>query len=141
MLPEHDTTDLLFKEGVAIRVAATETYRMDIDNDRIEGYLDDVEALKQAVYKEINTERDIYPIYNSYGVKKRDLFGKPKPYAFMMLTMRIKDALTDDDRIKDVHSFYYHEELSFKDNLVMSFVVDSIYGNFKIEEVNAYGGI
>lgn len=139
MLPEHDTTDLFFKEGVAIRVAATETYRMDIDNDRIEGYLDDVEALKQAVYKEINTERDIYPIYNNYGVKKRDLFGKPKPYAFMMLTMRIKDALTDDDRIKDVHSFYYHEDLSIKDNLVMSFVVDSIYGSFKIEEVNAYG--
>ncbi len=117
------------------------THKMLIDEERVIGYTDGVEAIKQFIYKCINTEKGIYPIYPSFGVKKRDLFGKPKNYAFAVLTRRITDALMLDDRIDDVYDFRYHEELSKDLNLGMSFRVNLVGTDEKIniEEVLLLG--
>ena len=114
---------------------------MLIDEERVKGYTDGEEAVKQFIYKCINTEKGIYPIYPNFGVKKRDLFGKPKNYAFVVLTRRITDALMLDDRIEDVYEFKYHEDWSQDLNLGMSFKV-SLVGREKtvnIEEVLLVG--
>lgn len=76
--------------------------------DRINGYIDDLESVKQAVYLILGTERYRFPIYSwDYGVELEDLFGKPMPYVMSELPRRIKDALIQDDRIEDVVDFEF----------------------------------
>lgn len=94
---------------------------------RINGYVDDVDALIQAIYLILSTERYQYVIYSwNYGVELLDLIGKPMPYVMAELPRRIKDALTQDDRIDDVIDF----EFEVKGNkLHTTFVVVSNLGN------------
>lgn len=137
MIPtiDKEINELLEDRLELERVKPSKTYKMDIERERIRGYCDEIEALKQAIYKELNTEKGEYVIYGNYGLKKKDLFGEEKRWAYMILTDRIRDALIDDDRINDVHNFLYNDEMSKKDNLCLSFVVDSIYGEFEVSEV------
>lgn len=137
MIPtiDKEINELLEDRLELERVKPSKTYKMDIERERIRGYCDEIVALKQAIYKELNTEKGEYVIYGNYGLKKKDLFGKEKRWAYMILTDRIRDALIDDDRINDVHNFLYNDEMSKKDNLCLSFTVDSIYGEFEVSEV------
>ncbi|MDY3922757.1 MAG: DUF2634 domain-containing protein [Ezakiella sp.] len=137
MIPEVDKDiNELLKDKIEIeKVKPSKTYRMDIVRERIIGHCDGIEALKQAIYKELNTEKGEYVIYGDYGLKKKDLFGKEKRWAYMILTDRIRECLIDDDRINDVHSFLYIDDMSRKDNLCLSFVVDSIYGEFEVDRL------
>ena len=75
----------------------------DEEYDRISGYVDGLDAVAQAVYLILSTERYKFIIYSwDYGVELVDLFGKPMPYVRAELPRRIKDALVTDNRIKDV---------------------------------------
>lgn len=132
------SADLLRREEDA-RAAPSRTYQMRVSEDHILGVVDGREALKQAIYKEINTEPGVYPIYTHYGVQKADLFGKPKPYAYVVLCGRIKEKLELDDRILSVHSFRYEEEQSKRSDLCMSFSVSSIFGEIERMEVVVSG--
>ena len=50
-------------------------HRMIFDDGRISGECDGVEAVKQAIYNILNTERYQYIIYSwNYGVELKDLF-------------------------------------------------------------------
>lgn len=94
---------------------------------RINGYIDDIDALIQAIYLILSTERYQYLIYSwNYGVELNDLIGKPMPYVMAELPRRIKDALTQDDRIEDVTDFEF-EVVGKK--LHTTFVVVSNLGN------------
>lgn len=132
--------DTATDESGAISVAMTptqpnKTYKMMIDTDRIQGTIaDDLEAVKQAIYKIINTERYKFLIYSwNYGIELEDLFGKPIPYVLPEIPRRIKEALTQDDRIKDVLGF----DLTYnrKSDVLAKFTVVTIYGNLEIEKV------
>lgn len=132
--------DTATDESGAISVAMTptqpnKTYKMMIDTDRIQGTItDDLEAVKQAIYKIINTERYKFLIYSwNYGIELEDLFGKPIPYVLPEIPRRIKEALTQDDRIDDVLGF----DLSYdrKGNVLAKFTVVTIYGSVEIEKV------
>lgn len=139
MTPNFDNEYL--EQEIEIVLQPSFTHKMLIEEERVKGYTDGEEAVKQFIYKCINTEKGIYPIYPNFGVKKRDLFGKPKNYAFVVLTKRITDALMLDDRIEDVYEFKYHEDWSQDLNLGMSFKV-SLVGREKavnIEEVLLVG--
>lgn len=139
MTPNFDNEYL--EQEIEIVLQPSFTHKMLIEEERVKGYTDGEEAVKQFIYKCINTEKGIYPIYPNFGVKKRDLFGKPKNYAFVVLTRRITDALMLDDRIEDVYEFKYHEDWSQDLNLGMSFKV-SLVGRKKavnIEEVLLVG--
>lgn len=108
----------------------SKTYVMDIDGERIVGTMtDEIEAVKQAIYKILNTERYRYPIYSwNYGVELADLFGKPIAYVLPEIPRRIKEALVADGRIIDVTAF----ELSHdkRGNILAKFKVITIFGNF-----------
>lgn len=132
--------DTATDESGAISVAMTptqpnKTYKMMIDTDRIQGTItDDLEAVKQAIYKIINTERYKFLIYSwNYGIELEELFGKPIPYVLPEIPRRIKEALTQDDRIKDVLGF----DLTYnrKGDVLAKFTVVTIYGNLEIEKV------
>lgn len=99
--------------------------------DRISDYTDGLEALTQAIYLILSTERYEFIIYSwDYGIELIDLYGKPMPYVMAELPRRIKDALTQDDRISDVVDFEF--ETSGK-TLTVSFTVKSNIGNIATE--------
>ncbi len=111
----------------------TNTYKLNDVKDIIVDKCDMVEALKQAIVKILNTERYKYSIYSwNYGVEFLDLIGKPIPYAMSMAKVRIKEALTQDDRIFDVDAFYF---TLGKNEIHISFTVHTIYGEIQTERL------
>ena len=90
---------------------ANRTYYLNIDTDRVYGYTDDVEALKQTIYLILSIERYQHLIYSwDYGVELLDLFGKPMTYCMAEIPRRIKEALTQDNRIDDVVDFEFEHK-------------------------------
>jgi len=91
------------------------THRMNVNDMRVTGLIDGLEALKQSVYKALNTERYEYEIYGpDYGIELKDLFGQPKVLVYPILCYRIKECLEADDRIELVDGFFYVESGVFQ---------------------------
>lgn len=77
-------------------------------DDCIQGYIDEVEAIKQAALLIVNTERYEFPIYSwDYGIELYDLVGQPMPYVMSEVERRVEEALTQDDRIESVKDFEF----------------------------------
>ena len=112
------------------------TYKMDRVKNTVKGYTDGLEAVKQAIYKAIMTERYQYIMYSwNYGIELLDLFGEPVTYVCPELKRRISDALLCDDRITGVDGF----EFDFPEKGVVRviFAVHTIFGDVQAErEVN-----
>lgn len=125
MLPEINAVNQLDNE------IPSYTYRLDIQNNCIQGYVDDVEAITQAVYLILQTERYESLIYNFYyGVEFDSLIGQNRDYVNSEIKRRITEALTEDDRINDITNF----KISFNDDYAnVSFTVQSSVGNINIE--------
>ncbi len=89
---------------------ANKTYKIDFKSNRIDGFTDDLEAIKQAIYLILSTERYEHNIYSwDYGVELVDLYGQPLPYVISELERRITEALTQDDRIENVTDFEFEK--------------------------------
>jgi len=105
------------------------TYKLS--NEKIEGFVDGLEALKQAIYKVLATEQYEYPIYSfGYGIAWNELIGEERPYVRAEMKRMIQEALLRDDRIQEVDGFHF--EFS-GDVCRCMFEVLSIYGNVEIE--------
>lgn len=82
------------------------TYRLDLENKRIVGKIDDIEAIQQAVLLILQTERYKFEMYSwDYGVEMEDLRGASIPYVMSEVKQRLIDALTADDRIESLEDF------------------------------------
>lgn len=109
------------------------TYKMVLptreeEPTKFNGKTDELEAVKQAVYKILNTERYTYPIYSwNYGVELADLFGQPIPWVYPELERRITEALVWDDRINSVTEFEFE---NVKNEVHASFTVNTIFGSY-----------
>lgn len=134
LLPDTSPDELSGMKIATTETYPNKTYRMQIDAERISGDITaDMEAVQQAVYKILNTERYEYVIYSwNYGVELDDLFGKPMPYVLPEIPRRIREALVQDDRITDVTNF----DLSYtKDGSVLAkFTVITIYGDLEMKK-------
>lgn len=116
-------------EGGAIlrRIAGAQkqpckNYRMRFAENRVSGFCDGKEAMKQVVYKILNTERYQYVIYSwNYGIELQDLFGMPVSYVCPVLERRITEALLQDDRIAEVKGFSFDVSSPYK--VLAAFVV------------------
>ena len=130
-LPQGTDTDLNINIATT-SIVPNKSYRMKIADEKILGNIDELDAIAQACYKILNTERYQYVIYSwNYGIKLQDLFGKPIPYVYSELPRRIKEALTQDDRINSVEDF----ELSYdKGNVLAKFTVKTNLGNIEMEK-------
>lgn len=96
------------------------THKVNIPQDVVQGYTDDVEALQQAIYFMLGTERYHFPIYSwNYGVELQDLFGKPVSFVKPEVKRRVYEALVQDDRITNVTDFEFEQD---KNNLHVTFV-------------------
>lgn len=136
MIPRQDVTDVRFIEGVEEITYPSLTWKIDFELARMRGYVDDLQALAQAIYKVLNTERYDFIIYDdNYGLQLKDLYGKPKNYCYVVLIERIKECLEHDDRINLVHNFQYLKDKSKGDALTISYTVESIFGKIDLEGV------
>lgn len=112
------------------------TYGMDLDGNRVRGQVDGREAVKQAIFRILQTERYQYIIYPWwYGIETLDLYGKRVTYVCPELERRITEALLVDTCIRSVTDFEH--DLSTKGVVHTAFTVHTIYGDVKAEkEVN-----
>lgn len=123
MLPE--TGDIL-KQDFTVRKQPSMTYRLR--DGRISGYVDGLEAVEQAVYCILNTERFEHLIYSwNYGREFGDLFGQSMGVLESKVKKRIREALTQDDRIESVGAFSFSREGR---RLFVTFTVSSSLGSF-----------
>ena len=118
-----------YLEDLEIEEMPTKTYKMHLDQDYISGYCNEREALKQTVYKILNTERYQYIIYAwNYGIELSDLFGEPISYVCPEIERRVTEALIQDTRINSCSTFSF--DTREQGTVRVSFIVHSIYGDF-----------
>lgn len=121
------------EQDFEIAALPSHTYKLNMEKARSVDYTDGLEAVKQAVYKILLTERYDYVMYSgNYGIELKDLFGQPVSYVCPELERRITEALTWDDRIDSVSDFAF--DLSKKGVVAVSFTVNSIFGSFDTEK-------
>ena len=107
-------------------------HRMDLDRNLILGTCDSLEAVKQSVFKILNTERYSYLIYSwDYGIELMDLYGQPTMYVCPEIERRVKEALLQDDRITGVDEFEF--DISKKGVVSVAFTVHTLFGDLNEE--------
>ncbi|MHB8075110.1 DUF2634 domain-containing protein [Desulfosporosinus fructosivorans] len=112
------------------------TWKLDAAKDRIVGRLDGIEAVQQAAYKNLLTQRLRHLIYTAnYGSELEKLIGSNPVFVQSEITRMIREALTQDDRITSIENV---QTTVSGDSLLINFTVISSYGSFDmIQEVNA----
>lgn len=131
MIPKSNI--ILRDDNIKITQQPTKTYQMDLENERVIGNVEGLEAMKQAIFKILNTERYQYLVYSwNYGSEFQDLFGMPVTYVCPELERRITEALTWDKRIKEVTDFSF--DTSQRGKVIASFTVHTIYGDVITEK-------
>lgn len=108
------------------------SYTYKLTEERVRGYVDGANAVKQAIYKILMTERYKYIIYGfNYGVELDKIIGKGKSEAKAMLPDIIKSALCCDSRIFDAGNFEFKD--IDKESLLVRFTVSSTEGEIEAE--------
>ncbi|NLY46760.1 MAG: DUF2634 domain-containing protein [Tissierella sp.] len=126
MIPKVD--NIRIGEELEIVEEPSFTYSIDFGNNRIVKNIDGLEAMKQAIYLILNTERYKYLIYDwNYGIELTDLLGKDKAYVYSEFKRRIREALMADERITDVTDFLF--ETLNKNTILVRFTVHTIFGD------------
>ena len=129
MLPELNLINQLDEQMTSY------TYNINRNTNRISGYIDDKDAIIQAIYLILQTERYESMIYNwYYGVEFDGLIGKQRDYVTSELQRVIREALTEDDRILEVSDF----DITYtEDSALIIFLVETNIGDITVEwEVN-----
>lgn len=103
-----------------------------INTDRIEGYVDNIQAVKQAIYHILMTERYAYLIYDeNYGVELEQYIGADLDYIETTLEETLKEALMHDLRINDVKVNSINKVET--DKVLVNFTAFTIYGDLILE--------
>lgn len=138
MLPLYE--DLLelendFAEDFEVEKEPSKTFKIDWENSEVVGYVDGLEAIRQAIYLMLETERFTHAIYSwDYGFEKSKFTGAPNELVAFELEGAIKEALMQDDRIIDVKDFEIKRE---KDVAAVMFTAVTELGNIE-SEVNVF---
>jgi hypothetical protein len=113
-------------------VGPSKNYALKKNGERIFGFVDGIEAMKQAYYLILSTERYDHEIYSwNSGVEFKDLVGKSVTYVASEVKKRIKDALMQDDRTVDVYNFSVTIN---KSSVSVTYVAQTIYGEIEGEK-------
>ena len=131
MIPSGNT---ILTTGLNMVTMPSKQHRMNLDNNRIFGICDNLEAVKQSVFKILNSERYKYLIYSwNYGIELMDLYGKSPTFVCPEIERRVKDALVQDDRITSVDEFEF--DISKKGVVSVTFTVHTLFGDLDEEMV------
>lgn len=110
----------------------SKTYKMDLVQMTIGGWVDGLEAVKQAIYKILNTQKYDFLIYSwNYGSQLRELLGEQAALIYPELKQRITEALLADDRINSVEDFSFEAS---RGKVIAGFTVNTSEGSVVIEK-------
>ena len=120
---------MVFKD----RVEPSKTFNLIYETNRISGFCDGLDALKQTIYCRLLIPKDKFPIYHyTYGSELETLIGEPIYFAIPKIEYFIKDTLLEDDRITDVIDFEHEVD---SHTIHSTFTVVSNLGNVEAESV------
>ena len=126
------STNTVLTAEFSMSTMPSRQHNMDLDRNRILGTCDNLEAVRQSVFKILNSERYAYLIYSwDYGIELMDLYGQPPMYVCPEIARRVKEALAQDDRITEVDSFEF--DISRKGVVSVTFTVHTIFGDLDEE--------
>lgn len=130
MIPEviNDGLTLDFEE----EIEPSNTFKINNQLDRCYGTVDELEAMKQAVFLMLDIERYDYLIYSwNTGFEANDLIGQPIAFVVSEVKRRIRETLLQDDRITEVDSFIVTTN---KNKVHVQFTAHTIYGEIPSEK-------
>lgn len=129
MLPTQG--GILLQGGTPLVPAAqwpSRTYRADFAAGRIDGFTDGREAMEQAIYQILHTERFAWPIYSwNYGAELGRLTGRSVRVAQGELPRLLREALTQDARITGVRDVTVTQ--SGKREALVHFTAETVFGD------------
>lgn len=107
------------------------TYNIKFNGQPSFGQIDGLEAMKQAIFLMLNTERFVWEIYSwNYGIELADKIGADNtPLLQTNLSRVIADALIHDDRISAVDGFSFTHAGK---GLTISFAVTTTVGDIDV---------
>lgn len=120
-----------------LQTQESRTYAMDFRHKRISGFIEDKEAIMQAIWKILSTRRFVHLIYDDqYGldVMNRINVGLTQQYLDSDVPKMVEEALLADDRITGVDNFSY-EIIPPGDSVQMEFTAYTIYGDVEVKGV------
>lgn len=133
MVPETDIDEDTLENLEELEEMPSYDFGLNTGNNRISGTVEDLEAVKQAIYLILSTERYEHSIYEEdYGVEFNDLIGEDAEWVIPELEMRIKEALMTDDRITDVNNFAF--EIPEPKTILVTFTVETTKGTLDMEK-------
>lgn len=98
MLPQIDNS---LETKTQTVIYPSRTYKLT--EERISGFVDGLNAVKQAVYHILSIERYSNIIYDdNYGVELEQYIGKDFDFISATLEDTLREALTQDNRISDI---------------------------------------
>lgn len=117
--PEED----LLEESAEL---SDKTFLLNFENNRIQGNIKELEAVKQSIICMLETERYAYLIHTwQYGASIEQYIGQSYDYVTADIGREIRETLMTDDRIVDVYGFKFEQ---IGENLKVNFEVNTVYG-------------
>lgn len=114
-----------------IEIESSKTYR--ILNGRVNGWIDELDAVRQAVEKILQTERFRFEIYSdNYGIEIENLIGEQYDLVVAEAERIIKEALLNDERIVSIDNVTVTKTAS--ESVLISFIVSTVFGSFSAEQ-------
>lgn len=117
------------EQNIELEQQPSRTYKLDLKRNRIVGMTDNKDAIEQAIFKILQTERFEHLIYTAnYGSELKGLIGTNKLFIQSELKRRIAEALLNDDRISDVVDFKF----TFGEgDVLVEFIAVTQYGQIR----------
>ena len=125
MIPVNyeETEEDLLEESAEL---SDKTFLLNFENNRIQGNIKELEAVKQSIICMLETERYAYLIHTwQYGASIEQYIGQSYDYVTADIGREIKETLMTDDRIVDVYGFKFEQ---IGENLKVNFEVNTVYG-------------
>ncbi len=124
MLPQ---SNIDLSQGVVFQDQPSLTWIADPVTNRLRGWGDNYEAVRQAVEIIVNVERFKWQIYTpNFGTDYDSLLGTDYGYAASELRRRLEDAFLPDSRILGIKDYTY----TFRDVcLTVTFTARTVFGD------------
>lgn len=111
----------------------TRTYKVDTYNKRIVGTTDGIEAIEQAILKNLDTERYSYVIYSpNYAIELVKYIGKDFDFIKADLQRALEECLLVDNRIYAIANLKI-EQIGL-DAMTISFDAETAEGVLNIKK-------
>lgn len=122
---------ITLNDNITVFEQPSKTWNLDFDRGRITGEVDSLDAIKQASYLILRSQRFEHDVYSfDYGSQFDHVIGRDRVYVESEIRRVVRESLTQDDRINDVTDF----RITFsEDTATVSFTVITTIGSFEGE--------